>query len=94
MCVCVYACIHMYVCIFNFKDIDWPDRLNKSGAALSLSEGKILIDIMNDHGSAQLIHFPTRKKKKTEKTNKQKNIGFNTHFSPWSVSGYPLLGQI
>ena len=25
---------------FNFKDIDWPDRLNKSGAALSQSEGK------------------------------------------------------
>ena len=27
---------------FNFKDIDWPDRLNKSGAALSQSEGKNL----------------------------------------------------
>ena len=23
---------------FNFKDIDWPDRLNKSGSALSQSE--------------------------------------------------------
>ena len=34
---------------FNFKDIDWPDRLNKSGGALSQSEGKILVDILNDH---------------------------------------------
>ena len=23
---------------FNFRDIDWPDRLNKSGSALSQSE--------------------------------------------------------
>ena len=47
---------------FNFKDIDWPDRLNKSGAALSQLEGKILIDIMNDHGLEQLVHVPTQEK--------------------------------
>ena len=35
---------------FNFKDIAWPDRLNKSGSMLSRSEGQMLIDIMNDHG--------------------------------------------
>ena len=29
---------------FNFKDIDWLDRLNKSGSILCQSEG-----IMNDH---------------------------------------------
>ena len=27
---------------FNFRDIDWPDRLNKSGSALSQSEGQML----------------------------------------------------
>ena len=27
---------------FNFKDIDWLDRLNKSGSALSPSEGQIM----------------------------------------------------
>ena len=47
---------------FNFKDIDWPDRLNKSGSALSQLEGQMLIDIMNDHGLEQLVHFPTREK--------------------------------
>ena len=47
---------------FNFRDIDWPDRLNKSGSALSQSEGQMLIDIMNDHGLEQLVHFPTREK--------------------------------
>ena len=35
---------------FNFKDIAWPDRLNKSGSVLSQSEGQMLIDVMNDHG--------------------------------------------
>ena len=35
---------------FKFKDIDWPDRLSKSGSTLSQSEGQILLDIMNDHG--------------------------------------------
>ena len=47
---------------FNFKDIDWPDRLSKSGSTLSQSEGQILIDIINDHGLEQMVHFPTREK--------------------------------
>ena len=47
---------------FNFKDIDWPDRLSKSGSTLSQSEGQILIDIMNNHGLEQMVHFPTREK--------------------------------
>ena len=47
---------------FNFKDIDWPDRLSKSGSTLSQSEGQILIDIMNDHGLEQMVHFPAREK--------------------------------
>ena len=47
---------------FNFKDIAWPDRLNKPGSMLSQSEGQMLIDIMNDHGLGQLVHFPTREK--------------------------------
>ena len=47
---------------FSFKDIDWPDRLSKTGSMLSQSEGQILIDIMNDHGLEQMVHFPTREK--------------------------------
>ena len=47
---------------FNFKDIDLPDRLSKSGSTLSQSEGQILIDIMNDHGLKQMVHIPTREK--------------------------------
>ena len=35
---------------FNFGDIVWPDRLNKSGSPLSQSEGEILIKTMNDYG--------------------------------------------
>ena len=47
---------------FNFKDIAWPDRLNKSGSMLSQSEGQMLLDIMNDHGLEQLVHFPIGEK--------------------------------
>ena len=47
---------------FSFKGIVCPDRLNESGAALCQSEGKILIDIMNDHGLEQPVHFPTRER--------------------------------
>ena len=39
-----------------------PDRLNKSGASLSQTEGKILVDIMNDHDLEQLVNFPTRER--------------------------------
>ena len=40
---------------FNFGDIVWPDRLNKSGSPLSTSEGETLIEIMNDYGLEQLL---------------------------------------
>ena len=45
---------------FNFSDIVRPDRLNKNGTMLSQLEGQVLVDIMNDHGLEQLVHFPTR----------------------------------
>ena len=48
--------------ISTSKDIEWPDRLSKSGSTLSQSEGQILIDIMNYHGLEQMVHFPTREK--------------------------------
>ena len=32
---------------------------------LSQSEGKLLIDIMNDHGFEQMVHYPTREKENT-----------------------------
>ena len=47
---------------FNFKYIDWLDRLSKSDSTLSQSEGQILIHIMTDHGLEQMVHFPTREK--------------------------------
>ena len=47
---------------FNIKDIAWSDQLNKSGSMLSESDGQMLIDIMNDLGLEQLVHFPTREK--------------------------------
>ena len=47
---------------FNFKEIDWPDRLSESGSSLSQSERQILIDVMNDHGLEQMVNFPTREK--------------------------------
>ena len=65
---------------FNFKDIDWPDRLSKSGSTLSQSEGQILIDIMNDHGLEQMVHFPTR----------ENVTGLDSHHSTLSVSRCPV----
>ena len=62
---------------FNFKDIDWPDRLSKSGSTLSQSEGQILIDIMND----TLPH------------SRKEHIGLDSHHSTWSVSRCPLPSQ-
>ena len=38
----------------------------------------MLIDVMNDHDLKQLVQFPTRG---------EKIAGFNSDFSPWSVSG-------
>ena len=45
---------------FNFGDIVWPDRHNKCRSPLNRIEGQTLVDIFNDHGFDQLVHFPTR----------------------------------
>ena len=59
--ICYPVSPHAFTCLANIKDIDWPDRLSKSGSTLSQS-GQILIDIMNDHGLEQMVHVPTREK--------------------------------
>ena len=45
---------------FNFRDIVWPDRLNKHGFSLSVSEGAKLVELISDHELEQVVHFPTR----------------------------------
>ena len=45
---------------FNFRDIVWPNRLNKQGFSLSMSEGAKLVELMSDHELEQVVHFPTR----------------------------------
>ena len=44
------------------KRISFLIFISNSGSTLSQSEGQILIGIMNDHGSEQMVHFPTREK--------------------------------
>ena len=50
----------IYVLGDSFGDIVWPDTHNKCGSPLSRIEGQILVDIINDHGFEQLVHFLTR----------------------------------
>ena len=45
---------------FNFRDSVWPDRLNKQGFSLSMSEGAKLVELISDHELEQVVHFPTR----------------------------------
>ena len=61
----MFVCMHAYICMYVF-----------STSKISIGQarrGKILIDIVNDHGSEQLIHFPTREKQKTKTTTTKKN---------------------
>ena len=64
---------------FNFRDIDLSDRLNKSGSALSQSEGH---HEQSWFGTTGTLPY-----------SRKKYIGFITHFSSCSVSGYSLTGQ-
>ena len=47
---------------FNFREIVWSARLSKLGSMLSQPEGKMLLDIMDDHGLEHVIPFPTHDK--------------------------------
>ena len=76
---------------FNFRDIDWPDRLNKSGSALSQSEGQMLIDIMNDHGLEQLVHFPTPAKNTLDLLLTSLHCQFQDIHSPNKLSNHDIV---
>ena len=45
---------------FNFRDIVWPDRLNKLGSSLSMSECAMLVELISDHELEQVVQFLTR----------------------------------
>ena len=45
---------------FNFRDIVWPDRLNKQGSSIRMSGGAKLVELISDHELQQVVHFPTR----------------------------------
>ena len=77
---------------FNIKDIDWPDRLNQSGSALSQSEGQMLIDIMKEQGLEQLVHFPTREKKYLDLLLTSLPGQFQDIHSPDKLSDHDVVG--
>ena len=76
---------------FNFKDIDWADRLSKSGSTLSQSEGQILIDIINDHGLEQMVHFPTLEKNILDLVLTTLPGQFQTVHSPDKLSDHDIV---
>ena len=76
---------------FNFKDIDGPDRLSKSGSKLSHSEGQILIDIMNGHGLEQMVHFPTREKNTLDLIHTTLPGQFQDVHSPEKLSDHDIV---
>ena len=78
---------------FNFKDIDWPDRLSKSGSMLSQSEGQILSDIMNDHGLEQMVHFPTREKNTLDLILTTLSGQFQDVHSPDKLSDHDIVSR-
>ena len=47
-------------CAYLSVNIDWPDRLNKQGFSLSMSEGAKLVELISDYELEQVVHFPTR----------------------------------
>ena len=76
---------------FNFKDIDWPDILSKSGSTLSQSEGQILIDIMNDHGLEEMVQFPTREKNTLDLILTTLPCQFQDVHSPGKLSDHDIV---
>ena len=48
---------------FNFRDIVWPDGLNKQGFSFSMSEGAQLVEIISDHELEQVVHSPPQEDK-------------------------------
>ena len=78
---------------FNFKDIAWPDRLNKLGSMLSQSEGQILIDIKNGHGLEQLVHFPTPEKNTLDLILTSLSGQFQEIHSPDKLSDHDVVSE-
>ena len=72
-------------------DIAWLDRINKSGSLLSQSEGQLLIDVMNDHGLEQLVHFPTWEKNTLDLILTSLHGQFQEIHSPDKLSNHDVI---
>ena len=44
----------------NYRHVSWPKKVHREGRQLYPSEGKSLMEIMDDHSLTQLVDFPTR----------------------------------
>ena len=76
---------------FNFKDVAWPDRTNKSRSLLNQSEGQMLIDVMNDRGFELLVHFSTRKKNTSDLIPTSLPGQFQEIYSPDKLSDHDVI---
>ena len=72
-------------------DIAWLDRINKSGSLSSQSEGQLLIDVMNDHGLEQLVHFPSWEKNTLDLTLTSLHGQFQEIHSPDKLSNHDVI---
>ena len=69
---------------FNFRDIAWSDRLNKSGSTLSHSGGSDFDRYHEWPWIGTIIQFPYQRKK---------YFGLNFDLSSWSVCRHSFPGQ-
>ncbi|MEL7079481.1 MAG: reverse transcriptase domain-containing protein, partial [Cyanobacteria bacterium J06582_2] len=75
----------------NYSHISWPDRIHREGRRLYPSEGKSLLDIMDDHSLTQLVNFPTREEATLDLIMTTTPDQFKEIYSPYKFSDHSAI---
>ncbi|MEL7079500.1 MAG: reverse transcriptase family protein, partial [Cyanobacteria bacterium J06582_2] len=75
----------------NYRHISWPNKIHRAGRQLYPSEGKLLMEIMDDHSLTQLVNFPTREAATLDLVITTTPDKFQDIYSPYKFSDHSAV---
>ena len=75
----------------NYRHISWTNKMHREGRQLYPSEGKTLVNIMDDHSLTQIVNFPTREENTLDLIITTTPDSFEEIYSPYKFSDHSAV---